>query len=152
LLILACGTSYHAGLIGKYVIEELLGIPVRVEHASEFNHRERLIIPSAVMAITQSGETADVLDALKKIKRVQSKRLLITNVPNSTATRLADNTIHTLAGPSRMALHPACHRMPPRANQVGEVGFYSWIIRSGINAVYLQQKITDEASLMDLAE
>lgn len=99
LLILGCGTSYHAGLIGKYIIEELLGIPVRVEIGSEFNHRERTIVSSAAIVITQSGETADVLVPLKKIRQVQPKTLVITNVPNSTATRLADSVIYTQAGP-----------------------------------------------------
>ena len=99
LLLLACGTSYHAGLIGKYIIEELLGIPSRVELGSEFNHRSRMIIPSMTIAITQSGETADILTPLKKLRDARSKTLVITNVLNSTASRLADYTIYTQAGP-----------------------------------------------------
>lgn len=99
LLLLACGTSYHAGLIGKYIIEEFLGIPSRVELGSEFNHRSRIIIPSMTIAITQSGETADILTPLKKLKDARSRTLVITNVPNSTASRLADHTIYTQAGP-----------------------------------------------------
>jgi glutamine---fructose-6-phosphate transaminase (isomerizing) len=99
LLLLACGTSYHAGLIGKYVIEELLGIPVRVEIGSEFNHRSRIIVPSAACAITQSGETADVLMPLKKLKQLQAKTLVITNSPGSTASRLGDFVTYTKAGP-----------------------------------------------------
>ncbi len=99
LLLLACGTSYHAGLVGKYIIEELLGIPVRVELGSEFNHRDRIIIPSVTIAITQSGETADVLVPLRKLKKVLAKTIVITNVLGSTATRLADGAIYTGAGP-----------------------------------------------------
>jgi glucosamine--fructose-6-phosphate aminotransferase (isomerizing) len=99
LLLLACGTSFHAGLIGKYIIEELLGIPSRVELGSEFNHRNRLIVPSMTIAITQSGETADILIPLKKLKQIQSKTVVITNVPGSTASRLADHIIYTRAGP-----------------------------------------------------
>jgi glucosamine--fructose-6-phosphate aminotransferase (isomerizing) len=99
LMLLACGTSYHAGMIGKFLIEELLGIPVRVELGSEFNHRSRLIVPSATIAITQSGETADVLIPLKKLKKLQSKTCVITNVLGSTASRLADASIFTQAGP-----------------------------------------------------
>jgi glutamine---fructose-6-phosphate transaminase (isomerizing) len=99
LLLLACGTSYHAGLIGKYVIEELLGIPVRVEIGSEFNHRSRIIVPSAAFAITQSGETADVLIPLKKLKQMQAQTMVITNVPGSTASRLGDYVTYTCAGP-----------------------------------------------------
>ena len=99
LLLLACGTSYHAGLIGKYIFEEFLGIPVRVEIGSEFNHRSRLIIPSVTVAITQSGETADILTPLKKLRQAQARTLLITNVPGSTASRLAEGVIYTKAGP-----------------------------------------------------
>jgi glucosamine--fructose-6-phosphate aminotransferase (isomerizing) len=99
LLLLACGTSYHAALIGKYIIEELLGIPTRIEIGSEFNHRNRLIIPSAAIAITQSGETADVLIPLKKLRQAQSRTFVITNVPGSSASRIADTVIYTQAGP-----------------------------------------------------
>ena len=99
LLLLACGTSYHAGMVGKYIIEELLGIPVRVELGSEFNHRNRVIVPSATIAITQSGETADVLTPLKKLRKLQSKTCVITNVLGSTASRLAESSIFTQAGP-----------------------------------------------------
>ncbi len=99
LLLLACGTSHYASLIGKYIIEELLGIPSRIELGSEFNHRNRLIIPSMTIAITQSGETADILTPLKKLKEARSKTLVITNVLNSTASRLADYTVYTKAGP-----------------------------------------------------
>jgi glutamine---fructose-6-phosphate transaminase (isomerizing) len=99
LLIVACGTSYHAGLIGKYIIEEILGIPVRVELGSEFNHRNRIIVPSITIGITQSGETADVLIPLKKLRNLQAKTMVITNVLGSTASRLTDRVIYTSAGP-----------------------------------------------------
>jgi glucosamine--fructose-6-phosphate aminotransferase (isomerizing) len=97
-LILACGTSYHAGLIGEYIIEELLGIPTRVVLASEFNHR-RIIAPNEAIVITQSGETADVLLAMKKLQDLGSKMLAITNVPESSASRLADRVVYINAGP-----------------------------------------------------
>jgi len=99
LCIIACGTSYHAGLIGKCVIEELLGIPVRVELASEFNYCCRTMGATAAIVITQSGETADVLKAMKELKQAGSRVLVITNVPGSTATRLTDQTVYTRAGP-----------------------------------------------------
>ena len=99
LLIIACGTSYHAGLIGKCVIEELLGIPVRVELASEFNHRRQTTGTTTAIAITQSGETADVLKAMKSLRQTGIRTLVITNVPGSTASRLADQTVYTRAGP-----------------------------------------------------
>ncbi|QNT75255.1 glutamine--fructose-6-phosphate transaminase (isomerizing) [Dehalogenimonas etheniformans] len=99
LLIFACGTSYHAGLIGKYVIEELLDIPVRVELASEVNHRERTIPVANVIAITQSGETADVLTSLSRLKQAGCATLAITNVKGSSVTQLADKVTYTHAGP-----------------------------------------------------
>jgi glucosamine--fructose-6-phosphate aminotransferase (isomerizing) len=99
LLILACGTSFHAGLIGKYIIEELMSIPVRVELASEVNHRERVVSVENAIAITQSGETADVLISMKKLMKAGCATLAITNVKGSSASRLADKTLYTQAGP-----------------------------------------------------
>ncbi len=99
MLILACGTSYHAALIGKYIIEELLGISVRVEIASEFNYYGRTLGGTAAIAITQSGETADTLKTIKKLKVAGCLVLVITNVVGSSASRLADHTIYTRAGP-----------------------------------------------------
>ncbi|MBT4510898.1 MAG: glutamine--fructose-6-phosphate transaminase (isomerizing) [Chloroflexi bacterium] len=99
LSIVACGTSYHAGLIGKYVIEELHGIPVRIDIASEFNHGRRTIRPSVAIAISQSGETADVLSALKRLREESVKTVAITNVPGSTISRVTDQAIYTKAGP-----------------------------------------------------
>ena len=98
LSIVACGTSYNAGLIGEYIIKELLGIPTTVAIGSEFNHR-RIIYPDEAIAITQSGETADVLLAMKKLQTAGVKLLAITNVMGSTASRMADRTIYTKAGP-----------------------------------------------------
>jgi glutamine---fructose-6-phosphate transaminase (isomerizing) len=99
LLVLACGTSYHAGLTAKHLIEEYLGIQVNVELASEFINHNHIIMPSAVLAITQSGETADVLLSLKKMKQMRTKIFVITNVPGSSASRIADRVIYTCAGP-----------------------------------------------------
>ncbi len=98
LKIIACGTSYNAGLIGEYIIEELLGIPTTVVFGSEFNHR-RAIFPNEAIVITQSGETADVLSAMKTMQDAGVKMLAITNVPGSTASRISDRTIYTKAGP-----------------------------------------------------
>lgn len=99
LLILACGTSYHAGLVAKYVIEELLDVPVRVEVASEVNHRKRVIPIDNAMVLTQSGETADVLVSMKKLLAAHCSILAITNVRGSSASRLANKTLYTQAGP-----------------------------------------------------
>ena len=98
-LILACGTSYYAALIGKYIIEELLSIPVRVEIASEFNYYGHTLARTLAIVITQSGETADTLKAMKKLKAVGCRVLAITNVIGSSASRIADYTLYTRAGP-----------------------------------------------------
>ncbi len=99
MLILACGTSYHAALIGKHIVEELLSIPVRAELASEFNYFARTLAKTPAIAITQSGETADVLKAIKKLRGAGCPVLAITNVVGSTASRIAEQTIYTRAGP-----------------------------------------------------
>ena len=96
--IVACGTSYHAGLIGKHVIENMLGIPVSVINASEFVYRP-VCAASLAIAITQSGETADVLAAARRIKDTETPLLAITNAPYSTITTLADQVLYTNAGP-----------------------------------------------------
>ena len=99
LLLLACGTSYHAALVGKYVFEDLLRIPVRVELASEFNYFRSCLAPTLAIAITQSGETADTLKAMKRLKETGCRVVAITNVVGSTASRIAHQTIYTRAGP-----------------------------------------------------
>ena len=99
ILMVACGTSYYSALCGKYIIEHLAKVPVQVELASEFNYSDFVLNNMMVMAITQSGETADTLMALKKAKRFGCKTVAITNVVGSTATRIADDTIYVRAGP-----------------------------------------------------
>jgi glutamine---fructose-6-phosphate transaminase (isomerizing) len=97
--IIACGTSYHAGLIGKYIIENTLGIPVGVEIASEFSQFQKPLPIKQGIVITQSGETADVLLSVNRLHEVGAKTLVITNVIGSTASRVSDRTIFTRAGP-----------------------------------------------------
>ena len=97
--IVACGTSFYAGLVGKYLIEQLTGIPVFVELASEYRYFGTRKETSLVIAITQSGETADTLAALREAKDSGCKTLVITNVIGSTATRIADGYILTQSGP-----------------------------------------------------
>ncbi|OFV66666.1 MAG: glutamine--fructose-6-phosphate aminotransferase [Candidatus Syntrophoarchaeum butanivorans] len=99
IVFLACGTSFHAALLGRYIIEEVADLPVRVECASEFNYRKSPLNRTLVIAITQSGETADTLQALRKAKSFGARALAITNVLGSSVTRLADEVIYTRAGP-----------------------------------------------------
>jgi len=98
--IVACGTAYHAGFVGKYVIESLCGIPVAVDVSSEFRYRDLLIDKETlVIAISQSGETADTLAGAREAKRHGAPVLAICNVLGSTLTREADGIIYTHAGP-----------------------------------------------------
>jgi glutamine---fructose-6-phosphate transaminase (isomerizing) len=99
ILIVACGTSYYASLVGKHVIQSLSQIPVRVEIASEFNYSDTVLGKTWVIVVTQSGETADSLRALKKAKGSGCRTLVITNVVGSTVTRIADETLYINAGP-----------------------------------------------------
>ena len=97
--IVACGTSYYAGLCGKYLIEQLTGIPVIIELSSEYRYFGTRDKNSLVIAITQSGETLDTIAALKEAKNSSCKTLVVTNVVGSTATRIADAYILTQSGP-----------------------------------------------------
>jgi glucosamine--fructose-6-phosphate aminotransferase (isomerizing) len=98
--IAACGTSWHAGLAGKYMIEQLARIPVEVDYASEFRYRSPVMgEDTLLLVISQSGETADTIAALREAKELNSKVLAICNVQGSMIVREADGTILTHAGP-----------------------------------------------------
>ena len=98
--IVACGTAYHAGVVGKYLIEKLARIPVEVDIASEFRYRDPLLDESTlVVVISQSGETADTLAALREARRQGAHVLAVTNVVGSSVSREADDVIYTWAGP-----------------------------------------------------
>lgn len=100
IIIVACGTSYYAGLVGEYLLEEIAGIPVEVQLASEFKYRkEPLTANTAILAISQSGETADTIAALKKVEQSGALRLGIVNAPGSTIARMTDAGIYCHAGP-----------------------------------------------------
>jgi glucosamine--fructose-6-phosphate aminotransferase (isomerizing) len=98
--IVACGTAYHAGFVGKYIIESLCGIPVSVDVSSEFRYRDLLIDESTlVIAISQSGETADTLAGVREARKHRAPILAVCNVLGSTLTRESDGIIYTHAGP-----------------------------------------------------
>jgi glutamine---fructose-6-phosphate transaminase (isomerizing) len=97
---IACGTAYHAGLVGKYVIEELTRIPVECDVASEYRYRNPIITAGTwVVVVSQSGETADTLAALREAKKRGARVIAITNVVGSSIAREADDVIITWAGP-----------------------------------------------------
>ena len=99
-VITACGTSWHAGLIGEYLIEELARVPVEVEYASEFRYRNPILESgTVVLAVSQSGETADTLAALREAKRKGTRVLGVCNVVGSTIARESDGGVYIHAGP-----------------------------------------------------
>jgi glucosamine--fructose-6-phosphate aminotransferase (isomerizing) len=97
--IVACGTSYHAGLVGKYIIEELAKIPTTVQISSEYRYSSVSRESPLVVLITQSGETADTLGAAREARKRGNKTLAIANVVDSAITREVDHVIYTRAGP-----------------------------------------------------
>ena len=100
IFLVACGTAYHAGLLGKHLFETMLGIPTETDLASEFRYRNPVLQPDhLVIVISQSGETADTLAAMRESLRRGAKVLAITNVVGSTIAREAPNVIYTKAGP-----------------------------------------------------
>ena len=100
LVIVACGTAYHAGLVGKYIIESFVRIPVWVDFGSEFRYRKPIIKEKTlVIAISQSGETADTLAAVREAKKNKVKVVSICNVLGSLLTKETDSVIYTQAGP-----------------------------------------------------
>ncbi|MBF0522200.1 MAG: glutamine--fructose-6-phosphate transaminase (isomerizing) [Candidatus Omnitrophica bacterium] len=100
IFIVACGTAYHAGMVGKYLIELLAGIPVAIDVSSEFRYRTPIIgKKTLVLAISQSGETADTLAAIKEAKAKGAKIVSICNVVGSSLARISDGVLYTHAGP-----------------------------------------------------
>ena len=98
--IVACGTAYHAGLVGKYAIEKMVGIPVEVDVASEFRYRDPLVDERTLfIAISQSGETLDSLAALREAKARGARVLSVVNVVGSSVARESDDVFYTWAGP-----------------------------------------------------
>jgi len=99
-VILACGTSWHSALVGKFLIESLARVPVEVDYGSEFRYRDPILSPRTLaIVITQSGETADTLAALREAKKKGARSIAICNVVGSMATRETEGTVYTHAGP-----------------------------------------------------
>ena len=106
--IAACGTSWHAGLAGKYMIEQLARVPVEVDYASEFRYRDPVLSKTdLIIVISQSGETADTIAAMREAKQAGCKILAICNVQGSMITREANGTILTHGGSDTVDCWPA---------------------------------------------
>ena len=100
IVILACGTSWHAGLVGKFLFETLARVPVDVDYGSEYRYRDPIVSGNTLaVVITQSGETADTLAALREARKKGARSIAICNVVGSMATRETDGTVYTHAGP-----------------------------------------------------
>ncbi len=100
IIITGCGTSWHAGLVGEYLIEEFTRLPVEVEYAAEFRYRDPILDEQTlVIALSQSGETADTLAAVREARKRRAKAISICNVVGSSITRESDGVIYTHAGP-----------------------------------------------------
>ncbi len=100
IVILACGTSWHSALIGKFLIEDLARVPVEVDYGSEYRYRDPIVDEKTLaIVITQSGETADTLAALREARQKGARSIAICNVVGSMATRESDGTVYTHAGP-----------------------------------------------------
>ncbi|MFH1063158.1 MAG: glutamine--fructose-6-phosphate transaminase (isomerizing) [Candidatus Omnitrophota bacterium] len=99
--IVACGTAYHAGLCGKYILEKLLNLPINVDTSSEFRYRNQIIVKdkTLIIPVSQSGETADTLASLRAAKEKGAKVISICNIVGSSIARESDGVIYTLAGP-----------------------------------------------------
>mgnify|MGYP000639841243 CR=1 FL=1 len=163
-LIIACGTSYHAGLVGRHYFEEIAGLPAQVEYASEFRYRRSVVLPGDLaIFISQSGETADTLAALKEIRARGLRTLAICNVMDSSIARAAEQVIYTRAGVEigvastkafiaqvevllLLALHLAFERR--RLDSAGLSGFIDQIYR--LPAI-LERQLTAEETVKNLA-
>ncbi|MEN6443270.1 MAG: glutamine--fructose-6-phosphate transaminase (isomerizing) [Methanoregula sp.] len=146
--IVACGSSYHAGLIFKYLFEEARGIPTRVEFASEFKYFPPPV-EGLVIGITQSGETADTLTALKQAKIHNCRTLAVTNVLGSSVCRIADTTVFMRAGPEIS--------VAATKSFIAQLAVLMQIINAGCqgkydNVISQAHQAIEDVLLMDLAE
>ena len=146
--IVACGSAYHVGVAAQYVIEDLARIPVRVELASEFRYRKPILDPNGlVIIISQSGETADSLAALREAKSKGIRTLAIVNVVGSSIAREADNVFYTLAGPEISVATTKAYSTQLIAAYSLAVQFA--LVREEITEEYYTELITEMQTLPD---
>lgn len=148
IFIVACGTAYHAGVVGKYVIEDLARIPVTVDIASEFRYRNPIIHPGdLVIVISQSGETADTLAALRESKKAGARILAVTNVVGSSVAREADDVLYTWAGPEIAVASTKAYSTQLIAMFL--LGIHFAQVRGTIDAAYAERLITGMREIPD---
>jgi len=146
IVIAASGSSRHAGLLAELIIEDLSGIPVDVEYASEYSYRsEKTLANTSVMVISQSGETADTLAALRKANLLGNQTLAITNVDESTMEREATVSFPTVAGRERAI--PATKSFTAQLLNLYLLALMSAISREKMNEADLKQRLAEVAAL-----
>ncbi len=146
LTIVACGSAYHVGVAAQYVFEDLVRIPVRVELASEFRYRRPLLAPdNLVVVISQSGETADSLAALREAKNLGNKTLAIVNVVGSSIAREADYVLYTMAGPEIAVATTKAYSTQLIASYILAIEFA--LIRGTIDDAKAQEMLTEIRTL-----
>jgi glutamine---fructose-6-phosphate transaminase (isomerizing) len=149
--IVACGTSWHAGLVGKYLIEALAQVPVEVDYGSEYRYRNPIISKNELaIVITQSGETADTLAALRESKRKGASSIAICNVVGSMATREADGTVYTHAGPEIGVASTKAFTSQLVALQI--LALYMAQVRGTLSEVEIRRHIEELLQLPQLIE
>lgn len=147
-IITACGTSFHAGLIGEYLIEEVARVPVEVEYASEFRYRSPIVTDDTILfAISQSGETADTLAAMREAKQLGATVLGLVNVVGSTIARESDGGVYLHAGPeigvaSTKAFTAQVTVLAMIANLLGRMRTYS--VQQGHEMIDALEKIPEQ--------
>lgn len=145
--IVACGTAYHAGLVGKYIIEKLAKVPVEVDVASEFRYRDPYVDDKTLfIAISQSGETLDTLAALREAKRKGARVLSVVNVVGSSVARESDDVFYTWAGPEIAVASTKAYTTQLMCMYL--IGLYMGYEKGTITREYYDQFIAD---LMDVS-
>lgn len=150
-MIVACGTSWHAGLTGKFIIEELVRLPVEVDIASEFRYRNPIVDKDTLfLAISQSGETADTLAALREAKKNGAKVVSICNVVGSTITRESDGIVYTHAGPEIGVA--STKAFTTQLTALFLLAVYFGVVRGKIDGKYLKELLKELVHLPLLIE
>ena len=140
--IVACGTAYHAGLIGKYAIEKMAKIPVEVDIASEFRYRDPFVDEKTLfIAISQSGETLDTLHALREAKRKGARVLSVVNVVGSSIARESDDVFYTWAGPEISVASTKAYTTQLTIRYM--LGLYMGRLRGVIEESYYQRMVSE---------
>jgi glutamine---fructose-6-phosphate transaminase (isomerizing) len=135
-VLVACGSSYHAGMVAKYAVERWARLPAEVEIASELRYREPVLHErTLVVGVSQSGETLDTLEALREARRAGARTVVVSNVVHSTMAREADGTIYTRAGPEVSVASTKCHLAQIVALEVLALALAQWRGTMGPKAV-----------------